>query len=102
MMQVSLAVEEIFVNVASYAYSPQIGKAKLRVEVADGPSSVTVTMSDSGVPYDPLAKEDPDISAPAEDRQAGGLGIYLTKKLMDDMSYVYKDGKNVLTLRKKI
>ena len=102
MMQVSLAVEEIFVNVASYAYSPEIGKAKLRVEVADGPSSVTVTMSDSGVPYDPLSKEDPDISAPAEDRQAGGLGIYLTKKLMDDMSYVYKDGKNVLTLRKNI
>jgi anti-sigma regulatory factor (Ser/Thr protein kinase) len=72
------------------------------VEVADGPSSVTVTMSDSGVPYDPLAKDDPDVTLSAEDRQIGGLGIFLTKKLMDDMSYEYKDGKNILTLRKNV
>ena len=99
-MQVGLAVEEIFVNVASYAYSPEIGKAKLKVEISDGPSSVTIIMSDSGIPYDPLAKEDPDVTLSAQERQVGGLGIFLTKQLMDDMAYEYKDGKNILTLRK--
>ncbi len=99
-MQVGLAVEEIFVNVASYAYSPEIGKAKLKVEISDGPSSVTIIMSDSGIPYDPLAKEDPDVTLSAQERQVGGLGIFLTKQLMDDMSYEYKDGKNILTLKK--
>lgn len=100
-MQIGVAVEEIFINVASYAYAPETGKAKLRVEISDSPTEVTVTFSDSGVPYDPLAKEDPDVTLSADEREIGGLGIFMTKKLMDDMSYEYKDGKNILTLKKK-
>ena len=99
-MQVQIAVEEIFVNIASYAYQPGTGKADILVETAKDPRSVTITFKDRGVPYDPLAKEDPDISLSAEDRPIGGLGIFMTKKSMDEMKYEYRDGQNVLTIRK--
>ena len=101
-MQIGLAVEEIFVNIASYAYTPEKGLAKVRVEVSDEPVSVSITFVDSGTPYDPLAKEDPDVKLSAEDRDVGGLGIFMTKKAMDEISYVYKDGHNILTLKKNI
>ena len=99
-MQVQIAAEEIFVNIASYAYQPGAGKADILVETAKDPRSVTITFKDRGVPYDPLAKEDPDISLSAEDRPIGGLGIFMTKKSMDEMKYEYRDGQNVLTIRK--
>ena len=99
-MQVQIAAEEIFVNIASYAYQPGTGKADILVETAKDPRSVTITFKDRGVPYDPLAKEDPDISLSAEDRPIGGLGIFMTKKSMDEMKYEYRDGQNVLTIRK--
>lgn len=101
-MQLDLAVEEIFINIANYAYAPEIGKATVRVEVSNDPVAVTITFVDRGVPYDPLKKEDPDVTLSAEDRQIGGLGIFLTKKIMDDVSYEYKDGQNVLTLKKTL
>lgn len=101
-MQLNLAVEEIFVNIAHYAYAPGKGNATVRVEVADDPVTVCVTFIDRGVPYDPLKKEDPDVELSAEDRQIGGLGIFMTKKIMDDISYEYRDGQNILTLKKKI
>ena len=99
-MQVQIAVEEIFVNIASYAYQPGTGKADILVETVKDPRSVTITFKDRGVPYNPLAKEDPDISLSAEDRPIGGLGIFITKKSMDEMKYEYRDGQNVLTIRK--
>ena len=99
-MQVQIAAEEIFVNIASYAYQPGTGKADILVETAKDPRSVTITFKDRGVPYDPLAKEDPYISLSAEDRPIGGLGIFMTKKSMDEMKYEYRDGQNVLTIRK--
>ena len=99
-MQVQIAAEEIFVNIASYAYQLGTGKADILVETAKNPRSVTITFKDRGVPYDPLAKEDPDISLSAEDRPIGGLGIFMTKKSMDEMKYEYRDGQNVLTIRK--
>ena len=99
-MQVQIAVEEIFVNIASYAYQPGTGKADILVETVKDPRSVTITFKDRGVPYDPLAKEDPDISLSAEDRPIGDLGIFMTKKSMDEMKYEYRDGQNVLTIRK--
>jgi len=102
LMQIGVAVEEIFVNIASYAYAPDKGKAKVRVEVSDDPVAVTITFVDRGVPYDPLAKEDPNVRAAAADREVGGLGIYMTKKMMDDVAYEYKDGANILTLKKNI
>lgn len=99
-MQIDVAVEEIYVNIASYAYAPGTGPACLRVELREDPRTLLITFIDSGVPYDPLAKPDPDISLPASERQIGGLGIFMVKKTMDDMIYEYKDGRNVLTLVK--
>ena len=101
-MQIRLAAEEIFVNIAHYAYAPDKGKATVRVEVTEEPVAVTITFVDNGIPYDPLAKEDPDITLSAEERSIGGLGIFITKKTMDDVSYEYKDGQNILTLKKKL
>ena len=101
-MQLDLAVEEIFINIANYAYAPCVGKATVRVEVSDDPITVSITFVDRGVPYDPLKKADPDVTLSAEERQIGGLGIFLTKKLMDDVTYEYKNGQNVLTLKKTL
>ena len=101
-MQMQLAVEEIFVNIASYAYAPGIGKATVRVEVSGDPVTVSITFIDRGIPYDPLKKEDPDVTLPAGERRIGGLGIFMTKKIMDDVTYEYRDGQNILTLKKTL
>ena len=101
-MQIDVAVEEIFVNIASYAYAPKTGKAKIRVETGSSPPTVKITFMDSGVPYDPLAKEDPDVTLSADERAIGGLGIFMVKKNMDDMHYEYKDDQNILTIEKKL
>ena len=101
-MQVRISVEEIFVNIANYAYSPEIGKATIAVEVSDEQAMVTIMFMDSGTPYDPLAKADPDTTLSIEDREIGGMGILIVKKSMDAVNYEYKDGKNILTIKKKI
>ena len=101
-MQIAVAVEEIFINIANYAYAPDKGRARVRVEVSDEPIVVTITFIDQGMPYDPLAKEDPDITLPVEEREIGGLGIFLVKKTMDDVEYQYKDGQNILRLKKNL
>ena len=101
-MQIDLAVEEIFVNIANYAYRPNKGRAVIRAEVWENPLEVTLTFLDSGAPYDPLAKEDPDITLDVKDRQIGGLGIFLVKQTMDDVRYEYKNGRNILTLTKNL
>ena len=101
-IQIEVAVEELFVNIASYAYRPGTGTADVTVEAFDNPKTVEITFKDSGGPCDPLAKQDPDISLSADDRQIGGLGIFMVKKTMDDMRYEYKDNQNVLTIRKVI
>ena len=101
-MQLDVAVEEIFVNIASYAYQPGTGDALIQVESLDGPKRVEVTFVDSGVPYNPLLKEDPDVTLSVEERQIGGLGIYMVKKSMDEMTYEYKDNKNILKIIKCI
>ena len=101
-MQIDVAVEEIFVNVAHYAYAPEVGSVTVQVETAPETKRVTITFIDRGVPYDPLAKPDPDVTLSAEDRQIGGLGIFMVKKSMDDMKYEYRDGQNVLTIEKTV
>ncbi len=101
-MQIDIAIDELFGNIAHYAYNPEIGGAIVRVEVTEDPLAVIITFIDNGVPYDPLAKEDPDVTLSAEDRDIGGLGIYMVKKTMDEISYEYKDGQNILTIKKKI
>ena len=98
MMQIEIAVEEIYVNIVHYAYNPQVGKANIRCEVTDNPMQVIIQFLDSGIPFDPLAKEDADITLSAEERNIGGLGIFMVRKMMDSVDYMYKDGHNVLTL----
>ena len=99
-MQLSVALEEIFVNVAHYAYPNPPGELDIGLDLSDG--VVTVCFIDSGVPFDPLAKEDPDVTLSAEERGVGGLGIFMVKKTMDDVAYEHKDGKNILTIKKNI
>ncbi|MBQ6927759.1 MAG: ATP-binding protein [Oscillospiraceae bacterium] len=101
-LQIDVAVEEIFVNIASYAYAPQTGSATVRLETRQDPRCVVITFIDRGVFYDPVAKEDPDTSLSAEERKIGGLGIYMVKKSMDEMLYERRDGQNILTISKKI
>lgn len=101
-LQVDVAIDELFGNIAHYAYNPEVGAATVRVEVTENPLSVVITFIDNGVPYDPLAKADPDITLSAEERQIGGLGIYMVKKSMDDISYEYKNGQNILRIKKHI
>ena len=101
-MQVDIAIDELFSNIAHYAYNPETGSATVQVEVTENPLAVVITFIDHGKPYDPLAKEDPDTKLSAEERQIGGLGIYMVKKTMDDVSYEYKDGRNILKIKKNL
>ena len=101
-MQIDVAVEEIFVNIASYAYTPGTGSATILFEEEKDPHCAKITFIDRGVPYDPLKKADPDVTLSAEERGIGGLGIFMVKKTMDDISYVYKDEQNILTIRKSL
>ena len=102
MLQLRLAIEEIFVNIASYAYSPQEGDAEIRCEVLEDPLRVVIQFLDSGKPFDPLAREDADTSEEGLMSREGGLGILLVKNTMDDVQYSYADGKNILTIQKKL
>lgn len=101
--QLDVAVEEIFINIATYAYRPgQAGQAAVRCCVGGDPLQVTIQFQDQGVPFNPLAKEDADITLTAQERQIGGLGILMVKKSMDAVRYSYEDGKNILTIQKNI
>ena len=101
-MQIDIAIDELFSNIAHYAYTPETGEATVRVEVTESPLAVIITFIDHGVPYDPLAKEDPDTTLSAEERQIGGLGIYMVKKSMDEIAYRYQDGQNILMIKKQL
>lgn len=99
-MQITVCVEEMFVNVAHYAYGCGQGDVALTFD-HDG-RTVSITLTDSGMAFDPLAKADPDITLSAEERRIGGLGIFMVKKSMDEVSYERKDGKNIFTMKKEI
>jgi anti-sigma regulatory factor (Ser/Thr protein kinase) len=101
-MQINLAIDELFSNIANYAYNPETGPATVRVEVTKEPLEVLITFIDEGVAYDPLAKDDPDITLSAEERKIGGLGIFLVKKSMDEVNYEYENGRNILSIRKEL
>ena len=100
MAQVDMAVEEIFVNIARYAYHPAEGEARIRCEAGGEPFRITVGFADRGRPFNPLEREDPDVTLDAGQRPVGGLGILMAKRLMDDIRYEYRDGQNILTLQK--
>ena len=99
---VCVAIEEVFVNVARYAYKNGEGGVRLGIGFNEEARTFTFRMTDSGVPFDPLKKPDPDITLSAADRDIGGLGIFITKKTMDHVEYAYENGENVLTMTKKI
>ena len=99
--QIAVAVEEIFVNIAHYAYAPGKGDAKISLKITDEPRTAEITFRDHGVHFDPLAKEDPDIGLDAQQRQIGGLGIFMVKKTMDELHYAWKDEQNCFTLIKR-
>ena len=99
-MQLDVAVEELFVNIASYAYGSGVGPATIIIETEVDPPAVEVTFIDRGVPYNPLLKPDPDVTLSAEKRQIGGLGLFMVKKSMDDMTYEFRDGCNIVKIRK--
>ncbi len=98
---IKVAIEEIFVNIASYAYPPRKGKVKIIIETTAEPErKISITFIDDGVPYDPLAREDPDLDMELMDRKVGGLGVYMVKESMDETFYEYKDGENILKIVK--
>lgn len=101
-MQIDVAIDELFGNIARYAYAPGTGEAAVRFDFDADTRTVSITFLDSGIPFDPLAKAAPDINAPAEARAVGGLGIYLVRKTMDRVDYRYADGKNILIIQKHI
>ena len=100
--KVKLCVEEAFLNIANYAYDPDVGKAKVSVTALGDPYPfrIQVVFTDKGKPFNPLKADSPDVESDAEDRKVGGLGIFLIKKEMDDITYEYRDGQNILTLEK--
>ena len=103
--KLDLAIEEIYINIAHYAYKPETGKVEISCGVLrqDGqPPRMTLCFKDKGKPFNPLAREDPDITLSAEERDIGGLGIFLTKKFMDSVSYAYEDGQNILSMEKSL
>ena len=102
-IQIDVAIDEIFSNIARYAYTKMDGTATVRVDVDEDPLSVIITFSDHGKPYNPLLKEMPDtIGLPAKKRPIGGLGLFMVKKTMDIITYSYENGQNILTIRKRI
>jgi anti-sigma regulatory factor (Ser/Thr protein kinase) len=101
-MAVCVAIEEVFVNIAHYAYGNGEGDMNLAMGFDEETRAITFRMTDKGVPFDPLKKPDPDITLSAEDREIGGLGIFITKKTMDSVTYAYENGENILTMIKKI
>jgi anti-sigma regulatory factor (Ser/Thr protein kinase) len=102
-IQIDVAIDEIFSNIARYAYSEKEGTATVRVDVEKEPLSIIITFSDHGEPFDPLSKETPNtIGLPARKRPIGGLGLFMVRKTMDAVSYSYEKGQNILKIRKKI
>ena len=98
--QLDIAVDELFTNIASYAYGMETGEVVIEVHFPDG--FAEITFRDWGTPYNPLERPDPDVTLPVEKREIGGLGIYMVKKSMDAVSYRYEGGQNILTVRRKL
>lgn len=98
--EIDIAVEEIYVNIADYAYGSTPGPVSIQMDI-DSDNGAVITFADEGAPFDPLKRKDPDITLPGNKRPIGGLGIFLVKKSMDDMTYRYEGGRNILTIKKK-
>ena len=101
--RLNIALDELMSNVARYAYAPGTeGDIKLSVDVKEDPKRVVLTLTDNGIPYDPLKKEDPDVTLSAEERDIGGLGIFIVKKFMDGITYNHINNQNIVTITKNL
>lgn len=98
-MKIDIAIDELFSNIVKYSYGDKGGKVTVRVEV--DAEKASITFIDEGIEYNPLNQPEPDLSLTADDEAVGGLGIFITKKIMDDIQYEYSDGKNILIIHKK-
>ena len=101
LMKIDVVIEEIFVNIASYAYKKD-EKGFVDISIKNENNKIIISFEDMGVPFNPLLKENPDVTLSAENREPGGLGIYMMKKMMDNVEYIYKDNKNILVIEKNI
>ena len=101
-IQIDIAIDEILGNISQYAYETDNGDVSVSVQVEEAPKRAIITFADSGVPYNPITTEEPDTSLSAEERQIGGLGIFMVKKTMDDMAYEYTNNWNILRITKNI
>ena len=101
-IQIDVAVDELMSNVAQYAYANGKGDITISIEILDDPRRAVIVLTDEGMPYDPLKKEDPDITLSAEKRKIGGLGIFIVKQTADRMTYEHKDNKNIVTIEKRL
>jgi len=97
--QVAIAVEEVFVNISNYAYNPEVGEVSIHVTIDE---DIIIEFEDNGMPYNPLLATDPNVKLGAEEREVGGLGVYLVKQIMDMVEYQYHDHKNLLIIKKKV
>ena len=100
--EILISVDELFINIAHYAYGEEQGDAVIQLEMMESPKRIRITLKDQGIPFNPLEKEDPDIFLSLEERKIGGLGIFMVKDYMDSMEYCYKNGYNMLTLEKNL
>ena len=101
-MQIDMAIDELFGNIAHYAYGDGAGDATVRFDFDESTRVASITFTDRGVPFDPLQKADPDVTLSAEERAVGGLGIFMVKKTMDKLEYSHENGCNILTIYKHI
>ena len=100
--QLDVAIDELFSNIARYAYAPDTGEATVRFAFDGESRTVVITLIDSGVPFDPLAQAEPDVTLSAGEREIGGLGIFLVRRIMYSVDYSYENGNNILTIYKRI
>lgn len=100
--QIDIAIDEVYSNIANYGYDGLDGEVSVTLETAAEPPAVLLTFIDEGKPFNPLGREDPNVKLPARERKIGGLGIFMVKKSMDDVQYEYREGKNILTIRKTL
>ena len=102
LLQIDVALDELFSNICHYAYGDAVGNVLVSVEELGDRDSVRITLEDQGTPFDPLAAKDPDVTLKLHERAIGGLGIFTVKRTMDDVQYEYRDGKNILTVVKSL
>lgn len=100
--QIDIAIDEIYSNIVKYGYEEEGGEVTVSIDTSEEPLAMTLSFRDEGKPFNPLERRDPDVTLSAKDRKIGGLGIFMVKKSMDDIRYEYRDGKNILTIRKTL